>query len=65
MFGAVGEWSYEANHSRKKRVAEQACGIADDLEINYDQRNVLKRAIHHHRFLRLCKLIVNRMKIFL
>ena len=28
----VGELSYEANHNRKKRVAEQACDIADSLE---------------------------------
>jgi hypothetical protein len=28
----VGELSYEANHNNKKRVAEQACDIADSLE---------------------------------
>ncbi len=28
----VGELSYEANHNRKKLVAEQACEIADSLE---------------------------------
>jgi len=28
----VGELSYEANHNRKRRLAEQACEIADSLE---------------------------------
>ena len=28
----VGELSYEANHNLKKRVAEQACDIAESLE---------------------------------
>ena len=28
----VGELSYEANHNRKKRVAAEACDIAEDLE---------------------------------
>jgi len=30
----VGELSYEANHHRKKSVAEQACEIADSLELS-------------------------------
>ena len=28
----IGELSYEANHNQKKRIAEQACEIADSLE---------------------------------
>ena len=28
----IGELSYEANHNRKKWVAQQACDIADGLE---------------------------------
>lgn len=28
----IGELSYEANHNRKKWVAQQACEIADGLE---------------------------------
>lgn len=28
----IGELSYEANHNRKKRIAEQACDIAECLE---------------------------------
>ncbi len=28
----IGELSYEANHNRKKLVAQQACDIAENLE---------------------------------
>ena len=30
--GLIGELSYEANHNRKKLVAQQACDVADGLE---------------------------------
>lgn len=37
----VGELSYEANHNRKKRVANQACDIAESLEnqLRYAKRS--------------------------
>jgi hypothetical protein len=39
----IGELSYEANHNRKKWVAQQACEIADGLE--YQLRDAKKRQL--------------------